>query len=105
MGYKLEQQKIDAVINSLKQGLKRDVIALTHGVHPQTVSRIARDAGVVRPAITQLELQQARVRSRIESELLHNPVVKDVAALLSVSVSLVYSVRVKMRQQAWRSAT
>lgn len=101
MGYKLEQQKINAIIDSLKQGLKRDVIALVHGVHPQTVNRIAKNAGIVRPAITQLELQQARVRSRIESELLHNPVVKEVAALLSVSVSLVYSVRTKMRAQAW----
>lgn len=99
MGYKLEQQKIDAVINSLRQGTKRDVIALEHGVHTQTVSRIARNTGLARPQI--IKRKRITLRRRIESELLHNPVVKDVAALLSVSVSLVYSVRNKMRQQAW----
>lgn len=99
MGHKLEQQKIDAVINSLRQGTKRDVIALEQGVHRQTVSRIARNKGLARPPL--IKRKRITLRRRIESELLHNPVVKDVAALLSVSVSLVYSVRTKMRQQAW----
>ena len=99
MGYKLEQQKIDAVINSLKQGLKRDVIALVHGVHPQTVSSIARKNSLARPEI--IEQKRIALRQRIEAELLHNPVVKDVAALIGCSLCLVYSVRLSMRKQAW----